>query len=106
MYKSKFCLKQKKATGTRWRGGWLDPSAGLDDTEKLKLLTLPGLEHQFFCRSTSMYRTTKYSGNLNIAANDNTANNRKTKKRPEKADDNISFIFFDKGLTWILKRSF
>jgi hypothetical protein len=25
-------------------GGWVDPKAGLDDVEKRKFLTLPGLE--------------------------------------------------------------
>jgi hypothetical protein len=27
-----------------WIGGWVDPRAGLDDMEKWKFLTLPGLE--------------------------------------------------------------
>jgi hypothetical protein len=30
--------------GTRWIGGWVGPSAGLDDVEKRKFLTLPELE--------------------------------------------------------------
>jgi hypothetical protein len=34
----------EKAPGTRWIGGWVDPRAGLDDMEKWKLLTPPGLE--------------------------------------------------------------
>jgi hypothetical protein len=29
---------------THWIGGWLDPKADLDDMEKRKFLTLPGLE--------------------------------------------------------------
>jgi hypothetical protein len=29
---------------THWIGGWVDPRAGLDDLEKRKFLTLPGLE--------------------------------------------------------------
>jgi hypothetical protein len=29
---------------THWIGGWVGPRAGLDDVEKRKLLTLPGLE--------------------------------------------------------------
>jgi hypothetical protein len=32
--------------GTQWIGGWVDPRAGLDDLEKRKFLTLPGLELQ------------------------------------------------------------
>jgi hypothetical protein len=31
------------APGTHWIGGWVDPRAGLDDMEKRKFLTLPGL---------------------------------------------------------------
>jgi hypothetical protein len=34
------------ARGTHWIGGWVDPRAGLDDFEKRKLFTLPGLELQ------------------------------------------------------------
>jgi hypothetical protein len=30
--------------GTHWIGGWVGPRAGLDDMEKRKFLTLPGLE--------------------------------------------------------------
>jgi hypothetical protein len=36
----------ERAPGTQWRGGWVDPRAGLDDVEKRKFLTLPGLELQ------------------------------------------------------------
>jgi hypothetical protein len=32
------------APGPHWIGGWVDPRAGLDDVEKRKFLTLPGLE--------------------------------------------------------------
>jgi hypothetical protein len=35
---------------THWIGGWLDPRAGLDDVEKRKFLTLPGLELRPFSR--------------------------------------------------------
>jgi hypothetical protein len=34
----------EKAPGTHRIGGWVDPRAGLDDMEKWKFLTLPGLE--------------------------------------------------------------
>jgi hypothetical protein len=30
--------------GIQWLGGWVDLGAGLDDLEKRKFLTLPGLE--------------------------------------------------------------
>jgi hypothetical protein len=32
------------APGTHWIGGWVDLRAGLDDLEKRKFLTLPGLK--------------------------------------------------------------
>jgi hypothetical protein len=34
----------ERAPGTHWIGGWVDLRAGLDDVEKRKFLTLPGLE--------------------------------------------------------------
>jgi hypothetical protein len=34
----------EKAPATHWIGGWVDPRADLDDVEKRKFLTLPGLE--------------------------------------------------------------
>jgi hypothetical protein len=33
-----------RAPGTHWIGGWVDPRAELDDVEKKKFLTLPGLQ--------------------------------------------------------------
>jgi hypothetical protein len=47
------------APGTRWIGGWVDPRAGLDNVEKRKFLTLPGLELRPLsrpARSLSIYR--------------------------------------------------
>jgi hypothetical protein len=35
---------------THWIGGWVDPRAGLDDVEKRKFLTLPGLGLRPLCR--------------------------------------------------------
>jgi hypothetical protein len=32
------------APGTHWIGRWVGPRAGLDEVEKRKFLTLPGLE--------------------------------------------------------------
>jgi hypothetical protein len=32
------------ARGSHWVGGWVDPRNILDDVEKIRLLTLPGLE--------------------------------------------------------------
>jgi hypothetical protein len=34
----------ERAPGTYWIGGWVDPRVGLDDVEKRKFMTLPGLE--------------------------------------------------------------
>jgi hypothetical protein len=34
----------ERTPGTHWIGGWVDPRASLDDVEKRKFLTLPGLE--------------------------------------------------------------
>jgi hypothetical protein len=34
----------ERAPGTHWIGGWVGHRAGLDDVEKRKFLTLPGLE--------------------------------------------------------------
>jgi hypothetical protein len=42
-----------------WTGGWMNPTAGLDDVEKWKFLTLPGLELRPLrrpARSQSLYR--------------------------------------------------
>jgi hypothetical protein len=35
---------RERAPGTHFMGGWVDPRAGLDYTEKWKFFTLPGLE--------------------------------------------------------------
>jgi hypothetical protein len=54
----------ERAPGTHCIGGWLDPRAGLDDVEKRKFLTLPGLElRPLGCppRSQSLYRL-RYPG--------------------------------------------
>jgi hypothetical protein len=34
----------ERALGARWIGGWVGPRTSLDDVEKEKFLTLPGLE--------------------------------------------------------------
>jgi hypothetical protein len=35
---------EERDPGTHWIGGWVGPRTGLDDVEKGKFLTLPGLE--------------------------------------------------------------
>jgi hypothetical protein len=45
--------------GTHWIGGCVDPRSDLNDVEKRKFLTLPGLEHRPLgrpARSQSLYR--------------------------------------------------
>jgi hypothetical protein len=37
---------------THWTGGWVGPRAGLDDLEKIKFLTLLGLELRHLSRYT------------------------------------------------------
>jgi hypothetical protein len=39
----------ERVPGTHWRGGWVDPRAGLDDVEKRKIVPLSGLELQPLC---------------------------------------------------------
>jgi hypothetical protein len=44
---------------THWIGGWVDPRASLDDVEKIKFLTVPGLElrlHGRPVRRQSLYQ--------------------------------------------------
>jgi hypothetical protein len=49
----------ERAPGTHWIGGWLDPRAGLDDTESREFLILPGLQFRPLggpARSQSLHR--------------------------------------------------
>jgi hypothetical protein len=57
-----------KAPGTHSIGSWVDPRAGVDDVEKRKFLTRPGLEFQPLgrpARSYSLYRL-RYPGSMTI----------------------------------------
>jgi hypothetical protein len=57
---------QKRAPGTHWIWGWVDPRTGLNDVEKRKFLTLPGLKlRPLGCpgRSQSLYLI-RYPGSL------------------------------------------
>jgi hypothetical protein len=50
---------KESAPDTNWIEGWVNPRAGLDDVEKRKFLTLPGLELRPLghpVRSQSLYR--------------------------------------------------
>jgi hypothetical protein len=54
----------ERGPGTRWIGGWVGPRTGLDDVEKNKFLTLPGLELRPLgrpARNQSLYRL-RYPG--------------------------------------------
>jgi hypothetical protein len=49
----------ERTPGAHWIGSWVGPRAGLDDVEKIKLLTLPELELRPLsgpARSQSLYR--------------------------------------------------
>jgi hypothetical protein len=59
----------KKSPGTHWIGGWVDPRAGLDDVEKRKFLTLPGLKPRPLgrpARDQSLYRL-RYPGSFHFS---------------------------------------
>jgi hypothetical protein len=54
----------ERAPGIHLIGGWVDPRAALNDVEKRKFFTLPGLELRTLCRparSQSIYRL-RYPG--------------------------------------------
>jgi hypothetical protein len=55
---------RERPPGTHWIGSWVNPRAGVDDVEKRKFLTLPGLEIRPLGRperGQSLYRL-RYSG--------------------------------------------
>jgi hypothetical protein len=55
----------EKAPRAHWIGGGVDPRAGMDDVEKRKLFTLPGLELRTLgrpVRSQSLYRLNFLAG--------------------------------------------
>jgi hypothetical protein len=61
----------ERAPDTHWIGGWVDPRVGLDDVEKRKFLTLPGLELRLLgrpARNQSLYRL-GYPGSRNLYGN-------------------------------------
>jgi hypothetical protein len=51
----------ERAPGTHWREGCLNPRARLDDVEKRKFLTLPGLELDLSVVQPVAYRNTDWS---------------------------------------------
>jgi hypothetical protein len=56
----------ERAPGTHWVRGWVDPKEDLDDVEKRKFMTLPGLELRplgRLARSQSLYRL-RYPGSV------------------------------------------
>jgi hypothetical protein len=42
----------ERAPGPQWIGGWMGPRAGVDDVDKRKFLTIPGLELRPLVRPT------------------------------------------------------
>jgi hypothetical protein len=60
----------ERGPGTYCIGGWVEPRTGLNDMEKRKFLTLPGLEFRPLGRpanSQSLYRL-RYPGSLPLKA--------------------------------------
>jgi hypothetical protein len=54
----------ERTLGTHWIGGWVGLRVGVDEVEKRKFLTLPGLEFRTLgrpARSQSLYRL-RYPG--------------------------------------------
>jgi hypothetical protein len=79
---------RERAPGTHWIGSWVSPRAGLDDVEKRKFLTLPGLDLRPLnraARSQLIYRS-RYSGC--------TCRVTELKKRDVKIFTEISFFQF------------
>jgi hypothetical protein len=61
----------ERTPGAHWVGGWVNPRVGLDDGEKRKFLTLPGLELRPLgppARSQSLYRL-RYPGSCLLQCN-------------------------------------
>jgi hypothetical protein len=54
-------LPKERAPSTNWIGGWVDPRAGLINTEMLKFLTLPGLELRLLVVQPIASRYTDYA---------------------------------------------
>jgi hypothetical protein len=78
----------KRAPGTRWILGWVDPRAGLDDLEKRKFFTLSELELRPLgrpSRSQSLYRL-RYPGSYCIVY-----------QNKNKVNYYIGLIFFANG---------
>jgi hypothetical protein len=58
----------ERASAAHWIEGWVGHRAGLNEVEKRKFLTLPGLELRLFGRSArtqSLYRL-RYPGSQNM----------------------------------------
>jgi hypothetical protein len=49
----------ERAPGTHWIGGWVDPRADLDNLDKRKFFTLPGLELRPLSRPFNIFMATK-----------------------------------------------
>jgi hypothetical protein len=48
-------LPPRKEPRNHWIGGWVDPRTGVEDVEKEKFLTLPGLELRLLGRPARSY---------------------------------------------------
>jgi hypothetical protein len=45
---------EERPRGTHWIGGWVGPGTGLDDRDKRKFLTLPGLDRRTLRRPAQL----------------------------------------------------
>jgi hypothetical protein len=61
-------IPRERAPGTHWIGGWVDTRAGLENLEKRKFLTLPGLEFLPLGRPASSQSLYRLSYHLNYTA--------------------------------------
>jgi hypothetical protein len=50
-----------RGLGTHWIGGWVDPRDGLDNVDKRKFLTLPGVELRPLGRTARSQSLTDYA---------------------------------------------
>jgi hypothetical protein len=60
----------ERASSIYWIGGWVDPRAGVEDAEKRKFLTIPGLELRLLGRpacNQSLYRLGYPGSKLSIS---------------------------------------
>jgi hypothetical protein len=86
----------ERSPGIHWIGGWVNPRAGLDDMDKIKFLTLEGLELRSLgrpARSQSLYRL-RYPASPILTVN-------MFKRERGCESDQCFCILFGRSLVWI-----